>query len=143
MASTLTNLLYHIVFSTKYRKRTLTTGLQSQTYQYIAGIIKNKGGQLLDIGGVEDHVHLLVRLPATLAPSLFVKHVKGSSAHLATHMVAPDRFFKWQGSYAAFSISSNDLDRLCAYITHQKEHHRRGTIIPEWEEELDASPSDS
>jgi REP element-mobilizing transposase RayT len=143
MRRTKVALFVHFVWATWDRMPLLTGETERRIYHSIQATCVELSAEAIALGGVEDHVHLLVRLPVTLAPALSVKQVKGSSAHLATHMIAPDRFFKWQGSYAAFSISSNDLDRLCAYIAHQKEHHRRGTLIPEWEEELDASPSDS
>jgi REP element-mobilizing transposase RayT len=83
---------------------------------------------------VEDHVHLLVRLPATVAVAKLAQQVKGASAHLITHVIAPDRFFKWQGAYGAFSVSPRDLDAVCAYIHHQREHHAAVSLIAEWEQ---------
>ncbi len=83
-------------------------------------------------------------MPATLAVSDFVKHLKGSSAHLATHDIAPGEFFKWQGGYAAFSVGLDQLGTLRAYIRHQKEHHALDTLIQDWEEDTDdsACPND-
>ena len=65
---------------------------------------QERGVEILALGGVEDHLHLLVRMAATLAVSDLARHLKGSSAHLATYDVAASEFFKWQGGYAAFSL---------------------------------------
>ncbi len=88
---------------------------------------------MLALGGVEDHVHLVVRLPATLSVAALVKRLKGASSHLVTHEGTPEGFFKWQGGYAAFSAGIKQLPQLCDYVRRQKEHHQAGTIYPVYE----------
>ena len=87
----------------------------------------------LALGGIDDHLHLLVRLPTTLSVADLLKGVKGSSSHLLTHEVAPDKFFKWQGAYGAFTLAKQDVDRVIDYIRNQKTHHVAKTIWDEWE----------
>lgn len=86
--------------------------------------------EALAIGGVEDHVHLLIRLSATLSLSELMKQLKGSSAHLVTHQIAPGEFFKWQGGYAAFSVSPRHLHQVADYIANQRHHHLTNTLLP-------------
>jgi REP element-mobilizing transposase RayT len=85
------------------------------------------------LGGVADHVHLLIDLPATLAISDLLKHVKGTSSHLVTQHLQPGQFFKWQGAYAAFSVDPLQTSTVIRYIVRQAEHHAAGTLIPAWE----------
>jgi REP element-mobilizing transposase RayT len=103
--------------------------------------------EVIAAGGVEDHAHLLVQLPPTLSVADLMSHVKGATSHLMTHQLAPGRFFKWQGAYAAFSIGHAHLDPLIAYIGRQSEHHGPGSIIPEWElppdDESSSAPTSS
>ncbi len=94
--------------------------------------------EVLAIGGVEDHVHLLLRLPATLSLSELLKQLKGTSAHLVTHQLAPGAFFKWQGGYAAFSVSPRHLRQVADYIANQRHHHRTDTLLPALEPDAEA-----
>lgn len=76
-----TQLNYHIVFATKYRRPLIKDAIQERLYEYIGGIVRNEKGSLLEIGGVADHVHLLVRLSPTIAIATVVQAIKGSSSH--------------------------------------------------------------
>ena len=89
------------------------------------------------MGGVADHIHLLIRTPATVNIPLLMKQIKGSSSHLATHHLGTDRFFKWQGGYMAYTISKSDVPRLKTYIQNQESHHANKIFDPEWEIETD------
>jgi putative transposase len=86
---------------------------------------------VIAIGGVEDHVHLLVGFPPTLAVSELVKKVKGTSSHLVNSK--HDDFFKWQGAYGAFTVSQRSLDKVADYIRNQEMHHQQKASIPIYE----------
>jgi putative transposase len=86
---------------------------------------------VIAIGGIDDHVHLLVAMPATLAPADLVKQVKGASSHLVNHGREP--FFRWQGGYGAFSVSKHHVPRIRDYVLRQEEHHRFNRLTPELE----------
>jgi putative transposase len=86
---------------------------------------------VIAIGGVEDHVHLLVGFPPTLAVSELVKKVKGTSSHLVNSK--NDDFFKWQGAYGAFTVSQRSLDKVADYIRNQEMHHHQKTSISIYE----------
>jgi REP element-mobilizing transposase RayT len=91
--------------------------------------------QLIEIGGVEDHVHVLVRVPASVRPADLAHGMKGSSSHLATHVLG--KSFKWRGSYGVLSVSLNHVTRVRQYIRNQKQHHAVGDIQPVWEQDFD------
>jgi REP element-mobilizing transposase RayT len=111
----------------------LAEEFQRPVYRAIEAKCRELKAEVVAVGGVEDHVHLLVQLPATLSVADLMSHVKGATSHLMTHQLAPGRFFKWQGAYAAFSIGHAHLDPLIVYIDRQSEHHASGSIIREWE----------
>jgi REP element-mobilizing transposase RayT len=78
--------------------------------------------------GIADHLHLLVCFPSTITVADFIKGVKGSTSHLMTHKINSDEFFKWQGSYAAYSVSEYDISRIKSYIQNQIEHHYKNQV---------------
>jgi REP element-mobilizing transposase RayT len=89
--------------------------------------------EVLALGGIADHIHLLVEIPSTLSLAALVKQIKGSSSHLITQKMQPGTFFKWQGSYGAFSVSQHEVPMIIHYIDRQEQHHRDNTLIPEYE----------
>ena len=102
-------------------------------YSTVLGKAKELGCEPLAIGGIEDHIHLLLRFPATAALSEIVKGIKGASSR---HMVLtfPDKFFKWQGSYGATTVSPNAVKRVIEYIQNQKQHHASHALHNAWEQ---------
>ena len=133
MASTLTNLLYHLVFSTKRRLPLIDDDIQQPLYDYMGGIIRNQGGKAIEIGGMADHVHCLARLPASKAVSDILRALKSDSSGWINRE-RPGERFAWQTGYGAFSVSQSLVGRVRRYIQTQAEHHREGSF----EEELRA-----
>jgi putative transposase len=132
MANTFTQIYYHVVFSTKDRQRVLFEERRKDLYSYIWGIHRNLGCRLHRIGGVEDHVHILVSIPTTLSMADYVKEVKtGSSKWIKSENVFPD-FVGWQDGYGAFTISKDETPALIEYINHQAEHHRTVSFLDEY-----------
>ncbi len=78
---------------------------ERQVYKSIIDKCEDQGASLIELGGMQDHLHLFVRFPATVSIADFIKEVKGSTSHLVTHQVNRDEFFKWQGAYAVFSAN--------------------------------------
>lgn len=120
MAHTFTSLYTHIVFGTKDREPMVPRDLD--VHSYIGGIVRNLGGTALKVGGMPDHVHLLVRLKPTLAISDAVEKLKGSSSKWINDQVKTR--FQWQKGYSAFSVSPSATDAVIRYIANQAEHHR-------------------
>lgn len=96
MASTFTNLLYHIVYSTKYRHESIVPDLRERLYQYIGGIIREKKGILLEMGGMLDHVHILAKLSPTFAISDVLRHIKTNSSKWVNEGGVIRARFEWQ-----------------------------------------------
>lgn len=134
--STFTNLLFHIVFSTKYRKPTIESAWQDQLYGYVGGIIRENKETLLCMGGVSDHVHLLAKLSPTIAVSDMLRLIKTNSSKMVNENVRTRISFQWQAGYAAFSVSESQHDPVRAYILNQEEHHRKTTFQDEFIELL-------
>jgi len=131
MAGTFTNLLYHTVFSTKNRKPLISDAIEADLYAYMGGIIRGENGVLLEIGGMPDHVHLLFKLPPTIAISDFMMRLKPKSSKWLNDEKFPDRGFGWQDGYGAFTVSESQVGKVRVYIRRQKEHHRRVTFQDE------------
>jgi putative transposase len=134
--STYTQIICHIVFSTKERGRVLDKPRREDLFRYIWGIVKNHDGHLYRINGVEDHIHILTSLHPTVALADFVKAIKtGSSAWIKENDVFP-QFGHWQEGYGAFTHSIQEKDALIEYIKNQEEHHRRASFLDEYRELL-------
>ncbi|MDA0244357.1 MAG: IS200/IS605 family transposase [Chloroflexi bacterium] len=137
MPQSLSAMVIHVVFSTKYRQPCLTPVIQAELHPYLAGIINNLGCYTIQVGGVEDHVHLLFYLSRTLTMAKIVEVVKtNSSKWLKTK--SPDLTeFHWQIGYGAFSVSQSDVARVIDYILNQEEHHRQMSFQDEYRRLLD------
>ena len=131
MPSSYTSLVYHIVFSTKYRKPTFTELIRSETYAYIGGIIANKKGQLLEIGGTDDHIHILTSCSPTIALAEFVRDMKANSSKWL-HEEKQHHDFQWQTGYGAFSVSYSRIDAIRQYVSNQAEHHETRSFEDEF-----------
>ena len=134
--STYTQILYQIVFSTKYRERTLTENNRDKMFKYIWGLLKNKKCHLYRINGVEDHLHIVTHLHPTVALSSLVKDIKVSSSLYIKEQNLFENFTSWQEGYGAFTYSIKEKDRLIEYVKNQKAHHRNKTFKEEYIELL-------
>jgi len=125
MPHSYTSMMVHLVFSTKDRQSLLVPALEERLYPYFGGILRELGGRLLAVNGVQDHVHLLVSMTATTSIAEITGKVKGSSSKWI-HDTFPDRSaFAWQRGYAAFSVSESQAARVAAYIARHKIHHEK------------------
>ena len=132
MAHSFTSSLYHCAFSTKGRQPRITADLQARLWPFMGGIARKNGMRALAIGGVADHVHLLLSLPSTLAIAKAIQLVKGGSSAWVHQKFPEHRGFVWQEGYGAFSIGISDAPRTIAYIESQADHHRRRTYQDEF-----------
>jgi REP element-mobilizing transposase RayT len=131
MSHTFTQLLYHVVFGTQYREALIDPELRQDLYPFMAALVREERCSLLAIGGMQDHVHLLVRARASVSLSALLRVIKANSSRWA-HERSPLRRFGWQEGYGAFSVSGSAADRVCQYIQNQEEHHRRRSFEKEW-----------
>ena len=133
MRAPYTQLFLHCVWATWDRLPLITPDIKPRLYAAIAAKCRELKCVPLAIGGVDDHVHLVVRLHTTVPVARLLKEVKGSSSHLVTHEIAPGKFFKWQGAYGAFTFAKADLPQVVTYVERQKEHHTADSLWEEWE----------
>ena len=137
------NQLYlHCVWATWDRLPLITPEVEPQLYAALAAKCKELGCAFLAIGGICDHVHMLVRFAPTITVAGLIGEMKGSSSHAITHVVRPGTFFKWQGAYGAFTVSKRSVPQVQAYILNQKTHHADQTILPELERYLQLDGAD-
>lgn len=130
--STYTQILYHVVFATKHRHRTLDQPRREDLFRYIWGILKNKNCHLYRVNGVEDHLHILTSVHPTIALADLVKDIKlATSQWIKTENVFP-AFESWQEGYGAFTCAWAEKDRLIEYIKGQEEHHRTVSSLDEY-----------
>jgi putative transposase len=119
-----TNLLFHIVFSTKERRQLLTPTIEDELHKYIGGIVRNLEGDLLEANGDLDHRHLLIVLKPKYALSDVVRDIKANSSAWLNDRARIYKF-GWQDGYAAFTVSESQAPRVAGYIRNQKIRHRR------------------
>ena len=132
MPGTYSQLLLHVVFSTKHRQRWITSDLAKDLYPFIGGIVRDEKGTLFDIGGIEDHVHLYLRWRTDGAISDLMRNVKARSSAWI-HEKYPDlKSFAWQEGYSEFSVSKSREPIVKKYIAGQIAHHRKETFQSEW-----------
>ncbi len=127
-----TQMMYPIVYATKYRNPTINDSTKERLYEYIGGTLRAKKGHLVKIGGTADHVHILARLSPSLAVSDVIRDVKANSSAWMKQQpeVAPS--FEWQNGYGAFTVSYSRIGSVQNYIRNQKEHHRTRTFQEEY-----------
>lgn len=128
-----TQLYVHIVWAAWDRLPLLSGEREAIVYACIQAECAELGAEMIAIGGMEDHVHVLARIPAALSVAALAKQIKGSSSHLVNHSGAPGGAFKWQGAYGAFTVSKGAVAKVNDYINRQKEHHAQGTVCEEYE----------
>jgi len=124
--------LVHCVFSTKQRFKTITPEIKARLWAFIGGIARENGMKAIIVGGIEDHVHVLLSLPSTISVSKAIQLIKGGSSKWVHETFAGQGSFAWQEGYGAFSVSISHLEDTVAYITGQEEHHRKRTFEEEF-----------
>jgi REP element-mobilizing transposase RayT len=125
MPGTYSQLLLHIVFSTKHRQPFIAADIAERLYPYIGGIIRAEKGVLYDIGGVEDHVHLYLRWRPDGSVSDLMRTVKARSSKWVHDTFPKLGAFAWQEGYSVFSVSKSQEDAVKKYIAGQAEHHKK------------------
>jgi putative transposase len=130
----LSRVLIHLVFSTKYREPLILPSHRDRVFDYLGGTLAALDCPPVRIGGTADHVHLLFVLAKTLSVSKVVEEVKKESSKWAKQHVHSD--FYWQSGYGAFSVSPSNADAVQVYIENQEEHHRERSFQDEFRELL-------
>ena len=132
MSHTYSSMFLHCVWSTKRREPLVTATIKQQLYAYIGGIVRSEGGSLIAIGGMPDHVHLLIAPPRHVSVSDLMRKIKTSSSKFVHKNYPTMQFFAWQEGYGVFSVSVSMLDIVRNYVETQEEHHKKGSFAEEF-----------
>ena len=123
MAQSHSSILVHLVFSTKERAPFLIPDIRTELFRYLSGILVGESATPHAIGGVADHVHLLLTLPRTKTIATLAEALKTSSSKWLKTKGNEFRPFSWQHGYGAFSVSHSQLSSVSNYIRSQERHH--------------------
>jgi putative transposase len=130
MSHTYISSLIHCVFSTKNRRDLIAEEIQPQLWAFIGGIARKNGFKALIVGGIANHVHVLLSLPAVLPLSKAMQLIKGASSHWMNENHTRD--FAWQEGYGAFTVGISQKDQTISYIRRQPEHHKKRSFEEEF-----------
>ncbi len=133
MPQSLSQIILHVIFSTKSRRPSIDDTIIKELHAYLATVSRDQGWECYRVGGVEDHVHLLVRQPRTEKLSGFIGHLKRNSSKWMHTKGVPYGDFAWQDGYGAFSIGYSQMESVITYIDGQKEHHKKFTFQEEYQ----------
>ena len=106
--------------------------LQSCLYPYLGGVVRNQGGYLLEIGGMSDHIHMLIHQSSLDKFSHQIRDLKANSSLWIHQNFSHLRDFAWQEGYGSFSVSHPSIEKVREYIKNQEEHHRTSTFEEEY-----------
>ncbi|HET6762793.1 MAG TPA: IS200/IS605 family transposase [Longimicrobiaceae bacterium] len=134
MRAPYTQLYLHLVWATWDRWPLITPEVRDVVYSAIQAQATRIGAEIIAIGGVADHVHVITRFPTTITIADLVRMLKGATSHLIANEVHPGETFKWQGGYGAFTLSKRAIPQARAYVLNQERHHHFGTLHAELEQ---------
>ena len=132
MPQSLSQVLVHIVFSTKDRRPWLDPGIRPRVHGYLATVCRDCDCEAYRVGVVADHVHMAARLARTITQAQLLEKIKKTSSVWIKNQSAAYTGFFWQNGYGNFSIGWSQLEELERYIDHQEEHHRTQTFQEEY-----------
>lgn len=133
MANTYSQIFLQLVFSVKYREAMFLPTIRSDVYAYIAAILRDMGHMPIEIGGTDDHIHILLSYNINQPIPDLVRQVKASSSKMIKRKIPFNRPFAWQTGYGVFSYSKSQLPDVRAYISNQVIHHKKMTMEEEFE----------
>lgn len=133
MANTYSSLFYHVVFSTKHRKRIISPEIENRVWAYIGGVARTHNLTAIQVGGVEDHVHALIMAKPVHSPSEIARWLKAESSKWIHTEFDRMKTFGWQDGYGVFSVSKSKLGDVIDYIEKQREHHQKESFEQEYE----------
>jgi len=132
MANTYSNLFYHIVFSTKGRMDLISNEIEERVWAYIGGIARKHEIIAVQVGGIENHIHVLILAKPKVAPSQIVQWLKGESSRWMHETFDGLHLFEWQDGYGVFSVSKQNVPRVVEYIKNQRTHPAEQTFEEEY-----------
>ena len=136
MPQSLSKVIVHTIFSTKDREAWLGLDVRPRMHAYLATVCRDLGAEVVRVGGVADHVHIVTTLPRTVSQAQLIEQIKKVSSKWIKKLDARYRGFFWQRGYGAFSVSPSQLEAVMQYVDTQQEHHRTRTFQEEYRELL-------
>ena len=136
MPQSLSKVILQIIFSTKDREPWLDREVRPRVHAYLATICRDLGAELVHVGGVADHVHIVTTLPRTLSQADLIEQIKKTSSKWIKALDARYCGFFWQRGYGVFSVSPSQLDAVLQYVEAQQEHHRTRSFQQEYRDFL-------
>jgi putative transposase len=130
--STFSQIYIQVVFAVKNRDALIATSWEERLYQYITGIVQNKGQKMLAINGMPDHIHFFIGMKPSCCLSDLVREVKKASNEMINENKLSKFKFNWQEGYGAFSYSHSHIDNVAKYVMNQKEHHKKISFKEEY-----------
>lgn len=132
MANTYSSLFYHFVFSTKNRNNWIKQDIETRVWEFLGGIARKHGVTTLQVGGIEDHIHLLIMSKPKFSPSKIAQFVKGESSRWIHEEFAGMHLFSWQDGYSVFSVSRSGVPKVIDYIKNQRQKHEGKSFEDEY-----------
>lgn len=132
MANAFSQIYIQLVFAVQHRNALIDTIWEEQLYQYISGIIQNKGQKLIAINGMPDHIHIFIGLKPSCCISDLVREIKKSSSTFIKENNFSKQPFNWQEGFGAFSYSHSQINAVYKYVMNQKEHHKKHSFKEEY-----------
>ena len=132
MSQSLADVCIHLTFSTYLRRLYLDADSRRTLFPYMIGILRNLGATVLQIGGADEHVHVLFRMPKNIALMNLIQQLKGSSSRFLKTEGTKHRAFSWQAGYCAISVSPRAVENVIRYIANQEKHHRTESFQQEF-----------
>ena len=136
MGHTFTNNLFHIIFSTKGRIGLIRSDFKNDLNKYISGIAESLDSHILKINGIDNHIHIPVKIKPSISVSDFVCKLKSNSSKWISENFELSYGFQWQGGFSSFSVSESQAAVISQYIDSQEEHHKKFTFEKELEDFL-------
>lgn len=132
MANSYSQIYIQVVFAVKHRDAVIKAEWEERLFQYITGIVQNKGQKMLAIGGMPDHIHLFIGHKPDCCLSDLVREIKKASNEFINQNKLTPTKFHWQEGFGAFSYSRSQIDSVINYVLNQKEHHKKKTFKDEY-----------
>lgn len=141
MKRTKSAIYLHFIWTTYCRYPLVVPEIESDVYACILAEAKKCGAEVLALGGMPDHIHLVVRKPPTISEPQLMQRIKGvSSTLIRQRVLGAGELFRWQENYGVFSFHVAQASRVIDYVQNQKQHHSDGLLRTDWEEAEEEKP---
>ena len=137
MPQSLSQVIVHVIYSTKNRVKSIDPPIRGRLHAYLATVLRDAGSYVYRVGGTANHIHAACTLPRTLSQSDLIEKIKPPASKWMKEQGPAYTGFSWQNGYGIFSVSRSRVQKLVDYIDNQEEHHRHKTFKEEFLEFLD------